>query len=107
MTRHSPRCTAGTWGRVFLRRLGPAARPIAAADVSAVSQDLDLWRGALSSSFTLDGEAVVVRTAVHPTLDALAVDVCSPLVHRGGLGLGLAFPYGSTGFAGGQSAAVK
>ena len=64
--------------RVFLRRLGDrAATPIAAADLTAISQTLHLWNGSLGSAFTLDGEPVTVDTAVHPEADVLAVRICS------------------------------
>ena len=87
--------------RVFLRRLQPAAKPIVESDLSAPSQTLHLWNGSLASTFTLDSQRVAVDTAVHPTLDVLALRVCSPLIRRRALGLGVAFPYAQTSFAGG------
>jgi hypothetical protein len=40
---------------------------------------LDLWTGVLTSRFVHDGEAVTVRTRMHPTLDTIVVDVdCIP-----------------------------
>ena len=39
--------------------------------------------------------------AVHPTLDLLAVRLCSDLVASGALGLGIGFPYPTTSFSGG------
>ena len=67
---------------------------------------MHLWNGSLSSSFVIDSQTVTVHTAVHSELDALAVQVCSPLVATGSVGVGLAFPYASTAFAGGTDWSV-
>lgn len=103
-------------GRVFLRRLRntTAAAPtssqptglesadrIVSSDLTAINQTLHLWNGSLSSAFTLDSEHVTVETVVHPTVDALAVKVCSALVQQRALGIGIAFPYPTTSFSGG------
>jgi hypothetical protein len=80
---------------------GGSTTPIAASDLSAISQTLHLWNGSLASAFTLDGEVVTVTTAVHPDIDVLAVRVCAAQIATGRLGLGLAFPYPTTQFAGG------
>lgn len=68
---------------------------IQVADVSAINQELDLWRGVLTSKFKLEGESVTVRTAVHPRLDLLAVAIESSLISIGRLAVRFAFPYGS------------
>lgn len=62
-------------------------------DVEDIHQELDLWQGVLSSRFNLAGKPVMVETAAHPTLDALAVRVTSPLIRDGQLGARLHFPY--------------
>ena len=87
--------------RLFLRRLTGAAMPIDASAITQINQTLLLWEGRIESSFELDGELVTVSTAVHPTLDAIGVGVCSSLIKEGKLGLGLSFPYASSAFAGG------
>ena len=68
-------------------------RAIQPADISEINQQLDLWRGILSSRFKLLGEPVTVTTAVHPNQDLLAVTIRSRLR---GLGVRIAFPYGSS-----------
>src|SRR6266850_107051 len=70
-------------------------KEIQVADLSEIYQELDLWRGVLTSRFKLEGEPVSVRTAVHPRLDLLAVAVESSLVDKGRLAVRFAFPYGS------------
>ncbi|KGF80060.1 hypothetical protein IA69_20805 [Massilia sp. JS1662] len=68
-------------------------KPLALADVGAIDQRLDLWRGVLTSAYTIDGEQVVVTTAVDPTRDTLAVRIESKLLARG-LAVRLALPRG-------------
>jgi hypothetical protein len=69
------------------------------SDVSDAHQKLDLWTGTLESNFRFDGQPIFVRTAVHPTIDLLAVEINSPLVQNKNLLHALAvrfgFPYGS------------
>ena len=93
--------------RVFLR--GQSA-DLDASAIGDISQQLDLWTGTLRSNFSLSanggwpnsGVPVAVVTAVHPTRDALALRVCSPLVAQGELSVGIAVPYGDTSFKGGS-----
>lgn len=82
-------------GRIGLRLVtaeGGEARP---ADITDIEQKLDLWSGSLTSRFKFDGHPVLVRTAVHPGIDLLAVFIESPLLAAGRLGARVAFPYGS------------
>lgn len=65
------------------------------SDFSEIHQELDLWRGVLTSRFKLEGESVAVRTAVHPRLDLVAVAIESRLIAKGRLAVRFAFPYGS------------
>jgi len=71
---------------------GSEARP---EDITDIDQKLDLWTGTIYSSFRFDGTPVKVRTAAHPTINLVAVDVESPLVGSGRLAIRFAFPYGS------------
>ncbi len=79
-------------GRIALaltKRDGSAAR---FDEISAVSQRLDLWSGALSSRFVFDGEPVTVETRVHAVRDMVLVQIRSPLVARGRLGIDVRYP---------------
>ncbi|HZT22121.1 MAG TPA: hypothetical protein VFB55_04360 [Verrucomicrobiae bacterium] len=69
--------------------------PATTNDLSAVSQQLDLWNGEITSFFRLDGQPVSVETVCHPALDAIAVRVQSPLLQANRLGIKIAFPYGT------------
>jgi hypothetical protein len=81
-------------GRIgFCRKLD--RKEIKADELSEIRQDLDLWRGIITSRFKLYGKPVIVETAVHPRHDLLAVSVRSPLIDDGTLAVRIDFPYGS------------
>ncbi len=64
-------------------------------DLRDVEQKLDLWNGEISSHFKFDGEPVDVDTVCDAKLDAMAVQVISPLVALGRLAIRIHFPYGT------------
>jgi hypothetical protein len=76
--------------RLHLGQIGLA--DIDPANISEIDQELDLWRGVLTSKFKLSGEPVSITTAVHPVHDLLAVVIDS---RRPRLAVRIAFPYGS------------
>ena len=86
-------------GRIALWRVDQPERRIEASDIKVIRQELDLWRGRLRSVFELDGKSVVVTSAIHPTMDLLAVELESELVRNGKLGVCFKFPYGSPGMS--------
>jgi hypothetical protein len=77
-----------------LARAGGA--PIAPADVTNISQTLDLWSGVVTSSYSLAGTPTKVTVAMHPARDILAVRIESALVANGRLGVRVALPRGMT-----------
>ena len=80
-------------GRLALRMTKADGSPVEQKDLKNTHQTLDLWNGLLTSRFELEGTPVEVTTCCHPTLDAVAVHVQSPLVATGRLKVELAFPY--------------
>lgn len=82
-------------GQIGLRLLKADGREAQPSDIHDAEQRLDLWRGVLTSRFKLQGRPVTVTTAVHPSLDLLAVSIESSLVGEGRLAVRFAFPYGS------------
>ena len=64
-------------------------------EISGLSRVLDLWSGVQTSNYRIDGAPVRVVTSVHPSLDAVAVRIDSPLVARGDLQVAMDFPYPS------------
>ena len=73
---------------------GAGARALEPADISAVDQRLDLWRGELHSRVTMLGQPVTVTSAASPSTDTLALRIRSPLLARGRLAVRIAIPVG-------------
>jgi hypothetical protein len=69
--------------------------PLARHDISRIEQKLQLWDGTLECRFDLQNHPVRVVTCCHPTRDAVAVRVESPLVFSARVAVELSFPYGS------------
>jgi len=78
-------------GRIGLRRDGAALEP---EQVAPIRQHLSLYEGIITSVSRIDGESVETVTAVHPARDLIAMQMRSPGLATG-LGVGLAFSYGS------------
>ncbi|HEU5078836.1 MAG TPA: hypothetical protein VFT72_06465 [Opitutaceae bacterium] len=68
-------------------------RPLAAEDITQIDQVLDLWTGVVRSHFVLDGKPVTVETTAHADRSVVAVQIDSPLLESGKLGVRLRFPY--------------
>lgn len=64
------------------------------ADLTEISQHLDLWQGVIYSNYMLKGTPVKVITLCHPEEDAIAVCVQSSLIKRKRLSIQISFPYG-------------
>ena len=79
-------------GRLSLRLDGHTLK---LGDLHGFHQQLDLWRGVVTTRYELDGQPVQVQTCAHPTLDAVGVRIDSPLIAAGRLSVELAFPYGA------------
>lgn len=82
--------TLGLIGLVLTRTDGTAGKQ---DDIRKIDQQLRLWEGALVSNFEFEGKPVTVRTCVHPLTDMVAVQIASPLIEEGRLGVSLRFPY--------------
>ncbi len=82
-------------GRVRFLLADPdgGVRELRPEEIAAPRQTLDLWDGVLESRFEMGGQTVRVVTIGHPSLDAVAVRVESPLLATGRLKVELAFPY--------------
>ena len=80
----------GRLGFVLLHEDGTPAKE---TDLRNASQHIDLWSGIVHSTFEFEGVPVSVRTACHPHLDAIGVEVKSALVETGQLSVSIKFPY--------------
>ncbi|CAM3923621.1 hypothetical protein SAMN06265348_111118 [Pedobacter westerhofensis] len=69
---------------------GKAAGP---SDIKNIHQELDLWKGEIKSSFTIENIPVEVLTVCDQTDDIVSVRVKSALISQGRLRIRLRFPY--------------
>ena len=81
-------------GQIGLRITKPDGSSVAITDLTNTHQTLNLWTGALTSRFEVDGQPVRTWTVCHPTYDLIAVRVESPLLEASRLAVSLTFPYG-------------
>jgi hypothetical protein len=79
-------------GQIGLRMLTSKGVPVAIEDIKDIAQVLDLWRGVITSRFTVNGVPVSVQTCCHPTTDQLSVRIDSPLLSQQRLEVAIAFP---------------
>ncbi len=80
--------------RVGFVMKGADARALVPADVTAVDQRLDLWKGELRSRSTLLGAPLAVTSAASPDSDTVALRIQSPLLASGRLAVRIALPVG-------------
>ena len=94
------RANLGQVGLLFADGKGNSVTA-AEADLTNVHQELDLWSGTITSSFTWKGKRVSVQTTSAQTSDAIGVTISSPLIQSGQLGVFLDFPWndGSSKFS--------
>lgn len=85
--------------QIGLRLLDGSGERVGVELLQETSQTVDLWTGKATSRFVLDGQPVEVVTVVHPSLDAVAVTVHSPLLalERVALEIRFAYPAGVWG----------
>ena len=90
---------AANWFRVNPHRLHLGivgfefGRNVKATDIANIKQVLNLWKGNITSSYTLNGKSVQVETACHPQKDMIAAKISSAL-HPA---VNFRFPYPSGG----------
>ena len=80
-------------GRIGLLLLKDDGTKATAKDLKNARQEVDMWNGIIYSYFVLDGTQVTVKTACHPSVDAIGVSVKSDLIKKGQIKIFLDFPY--------------
>lgn len=80
-------------GRLGLRLTLADGRRAKLEDLKEIHQELDLWRGVITSTYRVEGQPVRVETVCHPERDLVAVRIESPLLGAGRLAVALEFPY--------------
>src|SRR5579875_2222612 len=81
-------------GRIGLRLRHSDGTAAVAGDLHDCRQELDLWHGILRSHIGFADSWAEIVTCCHPDIDALAVDIRSPLLDTGQLSVFLDFPDG-------------
>lgn len=82
-------------GRIGLLLRDAEGRPVPVGALQAIDQRLTLGTAIITSTFRIDDVQVVVETGCHPSMDAVACVIRSPLVARGQVAVVLEFPYAS------------
>jgi hypothetical protein len=85
----------GNPNRINLGRIGLKYKDatLSASQISDPVQELDVWNGVITSTFTVDGEAVKVTTQGDFDTDSVAFRIESPLVASDALQVEFDFPY--------------
>ncbi len=68
-------------------------RKVSMDDLKATSQQLNLWNGMISSSFSVENKKTAVKTVCDPQRDRIAAELTSDLITSGQLKLSFRFPY--------------
>ncbi len=69
-----------------------------AADIQNIDQQLDLWTGMITSSFTVEGVKVKVVTVGHQQQDAVGFRIESALIQQKRISVFVRFPYPNAQF---------
>ncbi|CAK9037465.1 Uncharacterized protein SCF082_LOCUS22168 [Durusdinium trenchii] len=79
--------------RIALKLIDSQGSRAEVVDLESTSQTLSLLTGEANSRFEFEGHPVRVSTVAHPTLDAIAIEVKSPLVASGKVAIEISFAY--------------
>lgn len=64
-----------------------------ATDIKNINQQLDLWTGVVTSSFTVENVPVKVVSACHQSLDAVSFNIESPLLEFNKISIRVRIPF--------------
>ncbi len=81
-------------GLVGLNITKSSGETIAITDLKNIHQELDLWTGKVTSTYSIEGTPVKVELYGHQTEDQIAFRITSPLIEAGRIRVSLRFPYG-------------
>lgn len=68
-------------------------KPIELTAISQINQKLDIWKGLITSNYTLFGQKVTVETISHPDKNIVAFKIKSSLLKSGKIRPCIRFPY--------------
>ena len=64
-------------------------------EIAGINQELNVWKGLISSSFKIENDLINVKTFCHPEKDMVTAEILSERIGKGLLGFNLKFPYPS------------
>lgn len=64
-----------------------------ANDIKRIRQELNMWTGVITSSFSVEDVPVIVTTVAHQHVDAVSFRIESPLLFKNRIAVRLRFPY--------------
>lgn len=67
--------------------------PVLPDEINNITQQLNLWKGLISSSFTVEEDTVKVESCCHPQKDLIGVRVQSDRIKKQLIGIKIRFPY--------------
>lgn len=89
------RLQLGNVGLEILKKDGALVKP---SDLQNIHQELNLWTGEISSSFTVEGTPVSVTTCAEAVKDVIAVRITSDLLKEQRIKIRFRFPYPTNAF---------
>ena len=81
-------------GMIGLEMIKKDGSKVDLQDLQNPQQDLNLWKGVLSSTFEIEGQAVKVETLGNPNLDGISVKITSAFLREGRLKIKIRLPLG-------------
>ena len=80
-------------GMIGLELLNGDSTLVQSNEITNISQELDLWKGLISSSFRVENDSFNVLTCCHPERDLIGIKIKSERIKKGLSGIRLKFPY--------------
>ncbi len=86
-------------GMIGLELLKPNNSLILSNEISEINQELNVWKGIISSSFQVENDLFNVKTVCHPERDLIGVQLKTDRIKKGLAGFKLKLPYPTAIFA--------
>jgi len=84
-------------GLIGLEILNASGNPIKISEIENPKQQLNLWKGELTSTFDVEGIPIKVVTLCHQSVDMVAFQIQSELIGTGRLKVKINYPYAAKG----------
>jgi hypothetical protein len=87
-------------GMIGLELQNQDSSPTTAAEISGINQELNVWKGLISSSFQIEKDSFNVLTCCHPERDLIGIQkLKTERIKKGLAGIRIRFPYPTGNFA--------